>query len=85
MLKRDDYVYKNVKCSEPLYDHKFMKKIAKKDEGILHFSKSLVERGDDDRYTSKVKEYGDNTLPCHCRNPQRFVQDEKKTDKNDNI
>jgi len=59
-----------------------MKKIYRKDQGILHFGKSLVERGDDDRYARKVKDYSNNTLPCHCRNPGRFAHDEKKTDKN---
>lgn len=35
MNRDDNYVYKNVKCSDPLYEHKYMDRYKRKDMGIL--------------------------------------------------
>ena len=75
MIDRDDAVYKYVKCSTPLYDHKFMNKTSRKDQGIHHFSKSVVKREDDENYRKRITKLTDETFfTCHCSNANRFSE-----------
>lgn len=79
MVERDDRVYKFVKCSTPLYDHKFMNKTTRKDQGIHHFSKSVVKREDEENYKKKIWKLTDNSFfPCHCSNATRFSENAAK-------
>ena len=71
MKDRDEVVYRDTKCSESLYDPKKLSLIKRKERGILHFGKSVIER------ETRIKLEPENTIqPCHCRNPNRFDKKE---------
>lgn len=67
MRMRDDVVYRDTKCSDPLFDPKQLNLVRKKGRGILQFGKSVVERD-----TKVVLEPENKIQPCHCRNADRF-------------
>lgn len=54
MYARDNYVYKNVKCSESLFDKKHLDMTLKKDVGILQFGTIGLNRGDDAKREEKI-------------------------------
>lgn len=57
VLPRDDHVYKQVKCSDTLYEHKHLNLFKPKDVGILQFSSIGSKRGDEEKRMLKLKEY----------------------------
>lgn len=44
MIHRDDIVYRNTKCSDSIFESSKLNVIKKKQRGILHFGKSVLER-----------------------------------------
>ena len=68
--KWDDFVYKNVKCSDSLFENEQMDLYKKRKQGILHFTNSVVNRGDEYKPHERLMQFAnDNTQACRCRNP----------------
>lgn len=70
---RDNYVYRDVKCSDSLFENEQMDLYKRKRQGILHFTHSVVNRGDEYRPFERLMQFSNNTLPCRCRNPHTRV------------
>ena len=49
LSRGDNLMYRDLKCSETLYDHKKMDLYKRKEIGILQFTKSVVNRGDEQK------------------------------------
>jgi negative regulator of genetic competence, sporulation and motility len=73
LSRGDNLMYRNLKCSETLYDHKKMDLYKKREQGILQFANSVVNRGDEQKPFERQKMFSNNTLPCRCRNPESRV------------
>lgn len=58
MKDRDNSIYKNVSCSDSLYDHKkHLDLFHPKNAGIDQFCKSNVMRHDDQKVFARLKEF----------------------------
>ena len=64
-----DNKFQDVKCSDALFENKHMDLYKKQRQGILHFTNSVVNRGDESKPFERLKVMSNNTLPCRCRNP----------------
>lgn len=78
MLLRDDFVYKNVKCSDPLFEREHLDKYKRTKQGILQFTNSVVNRGDENKPFHRLLVYSNNTLKCRCRNANTRVSESVK-------
>lgn len=57
-MGRDDLVYRNTRCSDPLYEHnKHLNLTHKKGQGILDFGRSVVDRYVEERMWARMKQY----------------------------
>ena len=88
-MARDNLCYRDTRCSEQLYEHKWhLNLFHQKDIGILQFAKIGEKRGDEEKRLQKLKEYAnpkdqDSYLLANTQNMGGKANDKGKDKKGD--